>query len=245
MASILLVEDDPSLREAVGLALEGAGHRVTTAATGDEAIERWRQHRPDLVLLDVMLPGRDGFDVCRAIRATDQVPIIMLTARTDPIDVVVGLESGADDYVAKPFETRVLLARMKAVLRRQAGDASWRSMSVGDLHIDPSGMTVTKAGSQLHLTPTEMRLLLELARRPGQVFTRSLLLETVWDYPYLGDSRLVDACVQRLRAKIEDDASNPTLLQTVRGVGYKLVATAETDGGVAGGAGGTGRGGPS
>jgi len=184
-------------------------------------------------------------EVCQVIRREDQVPIIMLTARSDPIDVVVGLESGADDYVAKPFETRVLLARMKAVLRRQAGDASWRSMSVGDLRIDPSGMTVTKAGSQLHLTQTEMRLLLELARRPGQVFTRSLLLETVWDYPYLGDSRLVDACVQRLRAKIEDDASNPTLLQTVRGVGYKLVATAETAGGVAGGAGGTGRGGPS
>jgi two-component system response regulator MtrA len=224
MAAILLVEDDPSLREAVGLALEGAGHRVTTAATGDEAVERWRQHRPDLVLLDVMLPGRDGFDVCRAIRATDQVPIIMLTARTDPIDVVVGLESGADDYVTKPFETRVLLARIKAVLRRQERPVAEPVLRFGDLTIDPAGMSVTRAGIDLHLTPTELRLLLELARRPGQVFTRELLLERVWDYSYLGDSRLVDVCVQRLRGKVEDDPAHPTLVQTVRGVGYKLVA---------------------
>jgi two-component system response regulator MtrA len=224
MAAILLVEDDPSLREAVALALEGAGHRVTTAATGDEAVERWRQHRPDLVLLDVMLPGRDGFDVCRAIRATDQVPIIMLTARTDPIDVVVGLESGADDYVTKPFETRVLLARIKAVLRRQERPVAEPVLRFGDLTIDPAGMSVTRAGIDLHLTPTELRLLLELARRPGQVFTRELLLERVWDYSYLGDSRLVDVCVQRLRGKVEDDPAHPTLVQTVRGVGYKLVA---------------------
>jgi DNA-binding response OmpR family regulator len=230
MAAILLVDDDPSVREALAMALEREGHRVETASTGDEGLARWRHSRPDLILLDLMLPGRDGVEVCQIVRREDQVPIIMLTARSDPIDVVVGLESGADDYVAKPFETRVLLARMKAVLRRQAGDASGRTMSVGDLHIDPSGMTVTKAGRQLHLTPTEMRLLLELARRPGQVFTRSLLLETVWDYAYLGDSRLVDACVQRLRAKIEDDASNPTLLRTVRGVGYKLVAAAKAGG---------------
>src|SRR3954453_15701882 len=168
MAAILLVEDDPSLREAVGLALEGAGHRVTTAATGDEAVERWRQHRPDLVLPDVMLPGRDGFDVCRAIRATDQVPIIMLTARTDPIDVVVGLESGADDYVTKPFETRVLLARVKAVLRRQAHEPQGRALRVGDLVVDPSAMVVTNRGAEVHVTPTEFKLLYELARRPGQ-----------------------------------------------------------------------------
>ncbi|HTJ74582.1 MAG TPA: response regulator transcription factor [Acidimicrobiales bacterium] len=224
MAAILLVEDDPSLREAVGLALEGAGHRVTTAATGDEAVERWRQHRPDLVLLDVMLPGRDGFDVCRAIRATDQVPIIMLTARTDPIDVVVGLESGADDYVTKPFETRVLLARIKAVLRRQERPAAEPVLRFGDLTIDPAGMSVTRGEVDLRLTPTELRLLLELARRPGQVFTRELLLERVWDYSYLGDSRLVDVCVQRLRGKVEADPARPTLVQTVRGVGYKLVA---------------------
>ena len=218
MAAILLVDDDPSVREALTMALEREGHRVDTAATGDDALARWRRSPPDLILLDLMLPGRDGVEVCQVIRREDQVPIIMLTARSDPIDVVVGLESGADDYVAKPFETRVLLA------------PSGRRFSVGDIKIDPAGMTVSKAGRQLHLTPTELRLLLELARRPGQVFTRTLLLETVWDYAYLGDSRLVDACVQRLRAKIEDDASSPVLLQTVRGVGYKLVAAPEVAG---------------
>jgi len=226
VAVILLVEDDPSVREAVSMALEGDGHRVTTAASGDEAVERWRGHRPDLVLLDVMLPGMDGFDVCRAIRAHDQVPIVMLTARSDPIDIVVGLESGADDYVTKPFETRVLLARVKAVLRRQERPPTEPVLRFGELSIDPAGMVVTLRGVDLRLTPTELRLLLELARRPGQVFTRALLLERVWDYSYLGDSRLVDVCVQRLRAKVEDDPARPSLIRTVRSVGYKLVPPA-------------------
>ncbi|MGI9021667.1 MAG: response regulator [Acidimicrobiales bacterium] len=223
MASILLVEDDASVREAVAMALEGDGHRVETAVSGDEALSRWRQSRPDLILLDVMLPGTDGLQVCRAVRAEDQVPIIMLTARSDTIDVVLGLESGADDYVTKPFETRVLLARIKALLRRQSQDPHDRVVRYGELVVDPLGMAVTRSGAEVSLSPTELRLLLELIRRPGQVFTRAALLEQVWDYSYLCDSRLVDVCVQRLRAKVEDDPSHPTLIQTVRGVGYKLV----------------------
>jgi two-component system response regulator MtrA len=224
VATILLVEDDASTREAVTMALQGHGHRVVAAADGDQALERWRQGRPDLVLLDVMLPGRDGLDVCREIRHHDGVPIIMLTARSDPIDVVVGLESGADDYVTKPFETRVLLARIKAVLRRSELQPGQHVLRYGDVTIDPAGMVVTKAGTPVGLTATEFRLLLELAHRPGQVFTRAILLERVWDYDYLGDSRLVDVCVQRLRAKIETDPGDPTLIHTVRGAGYKLVA---------------------
>jgi DNA-binding response OmpR family regulator len=224
VAAILLVEDDPSVRAAVALALEGDGHRVEEAASGDEALARWRARRPDLVLLDVMLGGIDGLDVCRAIRRTDEVPIIMLTARGDPVDVVVGLECGADDYVTKPFETRVLLARIRAVLRRHTKPASEPAvLHLGDVVVDLGGMTVTKAGRDVRLTPTEFRLLATLASRPGQVFTRQLLLEQVWDYSYLGDSRLVDVCVQRLRAKVEDDPSAPTLVLTVRGAGYKLV----------------------
>ena len=224
VAAILLVEDDASTSEAVAMALEGHGHQVDTAATGDEALDRWRRGRPDLVLLDVMLPGRDGLDVCREIRREDRVPIIMLTARSDPIDIVLGLESGADDYVTKPFETRVLLARIKAVLRRGERDPDEHLLRYGDLTIDPAGMVVTKASQEVRLTRTEFRLLLELARRPGQVFTRTILLERVWDYGYLGDSRLVDVCVQRLRAKVETDPGEPTLIHTVRGMGYKLVA---------------------
>ncbi len=170
-----------------------------------------------------MLPGKDGFEVCRAIRAHDQVPIIMLTARSDAIDIVVGLESGADDYVTKPFETRVLLARIKAVLRRNQREAAPSVLRFGDVEVDVAGMAVSKAGHEVRLTPTELRLLLELAQHPGQVFTREILLERVWEYSYLGDSRLVDVCVQRLRAKVEDDPSRPELIQTVRGIGYKLV----------------------
>jgi two-component system response regulator MtrA len=223
MAAILLVEDDASVREAVAMALEGDGHRVETAVSGDEALDRWRRSRPDLLVLDIMLPGTHGLDVCRAVRRDDQVPIIMLTARSDPIDVVLGLECGADDYVTKPFETQVLLARIRAVLRRYARQPDEGTVRYGDLTIDPVGMEVKKGERPVSLTPTELRLLLELAHRPGQVFTRTLLLQRVWDYDYLGDSRLVDVCVQRLRAKVEDDPSHPTLIQTVRGVGYKLV----------------------
>jgi len=223
MACILLVEDDASVREAVTMALEGDGHQVRTAVSGEEALDRWRRSRPDLLLLDVMLPGTNGLEVCRAIRAEDSVPIVMLTARTDAVDVVLGLESGADDYVTKPFETRVLLARVKAVLRRHDRSIDDRVITHGELVIDPRAMEVTKGGLPLRLTATEMRLLLELARHPGQVLTRTILLERVWDYSYLGDSRLVDVCVQRVRAKVEVDPAQPRLIQTLRGVGYKLV----------------------
>lgn len=223
VAVILLVEDDASTREAVTMALEGHGHDVESAADGDEALERWRRCKPDLVLLDVMLPGRDGIDVCRRIRRDDQVPVIMLSARDDPIDVVLGLESGADDYVTKPFQTRVLLARIAAVLRRGERQPEDRVLRFGDVAIDPAGMVVTRDGDDVGLTSTEFKLLLELARRPGQVFTRDVLLHRVWDYEYLGDSRLVDVCVQRLRAKVESDPAAPVLVQTVRGAGYKLV----------------------
>lgn len=219
--SLLLIEDDDAIRTALELSLTRQGHRVATAATGEDGLKLLSEQRPDLIVLDVMLPGIDGFEVCRRIRRTDQLPIILLTARSDDIDVVVGLESGADDYVVKPVQGRVLDARIRAVLRRgerEANDAA----TFGSLVIDRAAMTVTKNGEDLQLTPTELRLLLELSRRPGQALSRQQLLRLVWEHDYLGDSRLVDACVQRLRAKVEDVPSSPTLIRTVRGVGYRL-----------------------
>jgi two-component system response regulator MtrA len=220
-ARILLVEDDPSIREITKLGLEAAGFVVDTAADGDDGLNRFRHDRPDLVVLDVMLPKRDGFEVCRAIRAESAVPVVMLTARTDTVDVVVGLESGADDYVTKPFEMPELVARLRAALRRARHDEQTEVATLGDVTIDVLGHIARRDGGDLQLTPTEFRLLVELARRPGQVFTRELLLEQVWGYGYLGDSRLVDVAVQRLRAKIERDPSTPELIETVRGVGYR------------------------
>jgi two-component system, OmpR family, response regulator MtrA len=219
---VLLVEDDPSIREVTTLGLKQAGFRVTTAGDGREGLLRSRDEAFDLVILDVMLPSLDGFEVCREIRKGSQVPILMLTARSDTIDVVVGLESGADDYVTKPFEMAELMARARAALRRTAAGPAETAIDVAGLEIDPAGFSVKKDGEAVSLTATEFRLLLEMARRPGQVFTRELLLDRVWNYDYLGDSRLVDVAVQRLRAKIEDDPSHPRLITTIRGVGYRL-----------------------
>jgi DNA-binding response OmpR family regulator len=220
---VLLVEDDASIREVATLGLEQAGLRVTAVGDGREGLARFREGGFGLVLLDVMLPSLDGFEVLRKIRRDSGTPIVMLTARSELHDIVVGLELGADDYVTKPFELPELVARIKAVLRRAApgGDGD-STLSVAGLEIDPGGFTVRKGGEEVNLTATEFRLLHELARRPKQVFTRDLLLELVWNYDYLGDSRLVDAAVQRLRAKVEDDPKQPTLIRTVRGVGYRF-----------------------
>ncbi len=219
---VLLVEDDPSIREVASLGLEQAGFRVTATGDGRDALLRFRQGSFDLVVLDVMLPSLDGLEVCREIRRESQMPIVMLSARSELHDVVVGLELGADDYVTKPFELPELVARIKAVLRRSTAGPSEGAIAVAGLEIDPAGFSVRKAGEDVALTATEFRLLLELARRPKQVFTRDLLLELVWNYEYLGDSRLVDVAVQRLRGKIEDDPAQPKLIQTVRGVGYRF-----------------------
>ena len=226
-AQILLVEDDPSIREVTALGLRAAGFTVTTAADGVEGLDHWRADRPDLVLLDIMLPRLDGLELCRAIRRESTTPIVMLTARGDTIDVVVGLESGADDYVRKPFEMPELVARVRAALRRRTGDAETdgapqeTAIALGDLRIDLDGRTVERDGEEIPLTRTEFDLLVELARHPGRVFTRDLLLDRVWGYDYLGDSRLVDVAVGRLRSKVEADPAAPALVLTVRGAGYK------------------------
>jgi len=220
---LLLIEDDASIREIVSIGLKAAGFRVVTAIDGQQGLATARSGAFDAVILDVMLPSLDGFEVCREIRKFSRIPIVMLTARTDLVDVVVGLESGADDYVKKPFELPELMARLRAVLRRAAAPADEsRLITVGRLEIDPAGFTVRRDGAELTLTATEFRLLVELARRPGQVFTRELLLQRVWDYEYLGESHLVDVAIQRLRAKVEDDPAHPVLIKTVRGVGYRL-----------------------
>jgi two-component system, OmpR family, response regulator MtrA len=219
---LLLIEDDASIREIVSIGLKAAGFRVETAVDGRQGLATVRSGAFDAVILDVMLPSLDGFEVCREIRKFSRVPIVMLTARTDLIDVVVGLESGADDYVKKPFELPELLARLRAVLRRAAAPAQDSLITAGRLEIDPAGFTVRRDGAEVALTATEFRLLVELAKRPGQVFTRELLLQRVWDYEYLGESHLVDVAIQRLRAKVEDDPSHPALIKTVRGVGYRL-----------------------
>jgi DNA-binding response OmpR family regulator len=222
---ILLVDDDERIRASMRLALEDEGYAVEEAASGEAALAAVERRPADVVLIDLMLPGIDGFECCRSLRRTSDVPIIMVTARTDTYDVVAGLEAGADDYVTKPFVAKELAARIRALLRRARGsEPSSQAFEVGDLEILPLEGVVRRRGDQVHLTRTEFRLLCELASNPGRVFSRELLLERVWGYDYFGDGRLVDVHVRRLRTKVEDDPAHPQHVVTVRGLGYKLQA---------------------
>ena len=204
----------------LGIVLRGEGFEPAFCADGAQAVQAFRDSRPDIVLLDLMLPGMDGIDICRAIRKDSGGPIVMLTARGDTLDVVVGLEAGADDYIVKPFKPKELIARIRARVRRH-DDSTPSNLAIGDLVIDVNAHTVTRAGLPLALTPLEFDLLVCLAKKPGQVFTREVLLQEVWGYRHAADTRLVNVHVQRLRAKIEDDPDQPEVVLTVRGVGYK------------------------
>ncbi|MFB6619762.1 response regulator [Streptomyces sp. NPDC085524] len=224
MPRVLLIEDDPSIREGVGLGLRRRGHEVSAAETGEDGLALLASFRPELVLLDLMLPGINGVQVCRRIRDTSEVPIIMLTARGDDFDVVVGLEAGADDYIVKPARTEVIEARIKAVLRRLNDPVGSRPGIEfhAELAVDRSGLTVAKNGERVPLAPSELKLLLHLSASPEQVFSRQQLLEYVWEHSYHADARLVDACVRRLRHKIENPDAAPRYIQTVRGFGYRF-----------------------
>ncbi len=217
---VLVVDDDAALAEMLTIVLRQEGFDTRMVFRGDEALEAFRGYQPDVVLLDLMLPGKDGIDVCKEIRSESGVPIVMLTAKGDTVDVVVGLESGADDYVVKPFKPKELVARIRARVRR-FDTASPESLSIGDLAIDVPGHSVKRNGAQISLTPLEFDLLLCLARKPWQVFTREVLLEQVWGYRHSADTRLVNVHVQRLRSKVEHDPEHPQIVVTVRGVGYK------------------------
>ncbi|HET7310795.1 MAG TPA: MtrAB system response regulator MtrA [Mycobacteriales bacterium] len=217
---VLVVDDDPALAEMLGIVLRTEGFEPSFVADGDRALAAFRTTKPDLVLLDLMLPGIDGLDVCRQIRSESGTPIVMLTARGDTVDVVLGLECGADDYIIKPFKPKELIARMRARLRRNDAQGA-ETLSIGDVTIDVGGHVVARDGEPIALTPLEFDLLAALARKPGHVFTREQLLEQVWGYRHAADTRLVNVHVQRLRAKIEHDPERPVLVVTVRGVGYK------------------------
>ena len=218
---VLVVDDDASLAEMLTIVLRQEGFDSRMCLRGDEAVEAFRDYRPDVVPLDLTLPGRDGIDVCKEIRAESGVPIVMLTAKGDTVDVVVGLESGADDYVVKPFKPKELVARIRARVRRFDATAQAESLTIGDVHIDVAGHQVTRGGRTVNLTPLEFDLLVCLARKPWQVFSREVLLEQVWGYRHAADTRLVNVHVQRLRSKVEHDPENPEIVVTVRGVGYK------------------------
>ena len=217
---ILVVDDDASLAEMLTIVLRQEGFESQMCPRGDHAMDVFRAYKPDLVLLDLMLPGMGGIDVCKEIRAESGVPIVMLTAKGDTIDVVLGLESGADDYIIKPFKPKELVARIRARVRRFDTPAP-EALAVGDLEIDVAGHSVTRDGESINLTPLEFDLLVCLARKPWQVFTREVLLEQVWGYRHAADTRLVNVHVQRLRSKVEHDPENPEIVVTVRGVGYK------------------------
>ena len=221
--SILAVEDDERIRTAVRLALEDEGWDVEEAESGERALEVFAGGPFDVVLIDLMLPGIDGFELCRSVRRNSDVPIIMVTARTDTHDVVAGLEAGADDYLTKPFEPKELSARIRALLRRvRPSSPGHTHLKFGELEVIPDEGVVRKSGTEVHLTKTEFRLLVELGQNPGRVFSRESLLDKVWGYDYFGDGRLVDVHIRRLRTKVEADAANPRHVVTVRGLGYRL-----------------------
>ena len=226
MTLVLVVDDDQDLAEMLGIVLTGAGIDVEMVGRGDEALEAFRETKPDLVLLDVMLPGIDGVEVCKLIRAESMVPIVMLTARGDTQDVVAGLEAGADDYIVKPFKhPSELVARIRTRLRRSTMPSTGQ-VSIGDLKIDMVAHEVTRGGKKILLTRLEFELLAALAKEPGRVFTREALLSEVWGYHHSTDTRLVNVHVQRLRSKVELDPDNPEIVLTVRGVGYRAGTTA-------------------
>ena len=220
---VLIVDDDEALAEMLAIVLDGEGYDSRTCHTGDRALEMFRGYEPHVVLLDLMLPGRDGVDVCRDIRAESNVPIVMLTAKSDTTDVVDGLEAGADDYVAKPFKTQELVARVKARLRRQniPIGAALGTLAIGDLTVAVGEHIVRRGDEVINLTPLEFDLLVALARRPRHAFTREALLEDIWGYRHSTDTRLVNVHVQRLRSKVELDPEKPEVVVTVRGVGYR------------------------
>ncbi len=221
--TILVVDDEPTLRETLAENLELEGFRVVTAADGREALDRFRESAPDLVVLDLMLPELSGIEVCRVIRRESDVPILMLTARDSELDKVVGLELGADDYVTKPFGLLELLARIRALIRRserQGEGGTPALIEIGSAQLDLAGHQIVRDGRALPVKPKAFELLAFLAQHPGQVFSRDQLLEKVWGYDYAGETRTVDVHIHWLRGQIEEDPSNPTFLQTVRGVGY-------------------------
>jgi DNA-binding response OmpR family regulator len=222
---VLIVDDDDGIRASLRMALEDQGYRVDEAPDGESAVERVREQVADMVVLDLMLPGMDGFECCRQMRRLADLPILIVSARGDSHDVVAGLEAGADDYIKKPFDVPELAARLRALRRRlRASTDASSEMVVGDLVIRPDHGQVFIAGEPLHLTKTEFRLLAEMAAHPGRVFARELLLERVWDYGYFGDARIVDVHIGRLRSKVESEPGSPRRLITVRGFGYKLEA---------------------